>query len=53
MPKHFVHTPNAISRAIKQPIQSENGYVLTGKGPYGGGGDWGYPELGPETPTMG
>ena len=27
-----------LSRATKQPIQRENGIVLTGKGPKGGGG---------------
>ena len=26
--------------------------IPAGKGPYGGGGDWGYPELGPGTRTM-
>ena len=40
------------SRATKQPTLRENGQVLTSKGPYWGA-DWGYLELGPETPTMG
>ena len=40
-----------LSRATKQSIQCENGSVLTGKGPYGGGGGvWGYLEFGPGTP---
>ena len=44
-----------LSRATQQPIPCENGKVLIGKGPYGGGGgaDWGYLELGPKTPAMG
>ena len=37
-----------LSRATKQPIQRENGKVLTAKGPYGGA-DWGYLDLGPGT----
>ena len=45
---------NKLSCATKQPILCENGQVLTRKRPYGGGGgSWGYLQLGPGTPAMG
>ena len=42
---------NKLSRATKQPIQCENGQVLTSKGPYGGGGGGsGVPRVGTREP---
>ena len=42
-----------VSRATKQPIQCENGLVLTPEGPYWGGGRLGIPGVGTWDPTMG
>ena len=50
---------NRISKMFHVPLKSLSGVktaqVLNGKGPIGGGGggDWGYLELGPGTPAMG
>ena len=46
---------NRISKNFHVPLNSLSSVkmVLTTKGPYGGGGDWGYLELEPGTPAMG